>query len=86
MSSNENLAHALRMKFGTSYYEPTDAQLAAIIQEITKLKNGGVVPTRSNWLWAVQAHCPSAGRHHYAGEDNSDLNTLLAFAIQAAGG
>lgn len=86
MSPDEKLAHSLKVKFGMGPGEPSDAQLLQIKNAIQRILSSGRVPTNRDWLKAVSLHCPSAGRYKYAGIDNSDLNTLLALAIQKANG
>lgn len=85
-ANDQKLAHALMVKFGTSGYEPSDAQLSLIKAAIRQIQNSGKYPSESDWRLAVHTYCPSAGTHKYAGLDNSDLNTLLALATQAAKG
>lgn len=86
MSPDEKLAHSLKVKFGTAPEEPSDAQMFQIKNTIQRILSSGKVPTEQDWFKAVTLHCPSAGRYKYAGIDNSDLNTLLALAIQKANG
>lgn len=86
MTRDENLAHSLKIKFGLSPNEPTAAQLSLIKSIIATVRAGGRIPNQQDWHSAVAAVCPSIGKHVYAGIDNSDLNTLLALANQAAGG
>jgi hypothetical protein len=86
MNPDQQLAHALRMKFKTSYDEPTDEQLTHIKNTLLQIQGRGAVATADDWCSAVTLFCPSAGKYKYAGVDNSDLNTLLALATQAAGG
>ncbi len=86
MATNLKLAHALKVKFGLGPNEPSDAQLLGIKNAIQKIQALGEQPTEADWLNAVRHHCPNAGHYKYAGIDNSDLNTLLALAIQAARG
>lgn len=84
MSPHEALAHSLKVKFGTSPFEPSDVQLHSILNEIEIVRLSGKQPSEQDWSNAVMLHCPSAGRFKYAGIDNSDLNTLLALAMRAA--
>jgi hypothetical protein len=84
MSADQELAHALKMKFGTAPAEPSDTQLPAIKSEIQRIQASGKTPTVTDWSAAVSLYCPSAGTCSYFGIDNSDLNTLLALAIQIA--
>ena len=86
MSNNDQIAHALKLKFGTAPSEPNTQQLASIKAYIAGIKNSGRNPTEADWRSAVHLACPDAGRYKYAGLDNSDLNTLLALATQSAQG
>jgi hypothetical protein len=82
MNARETLAHKLKLKYGTAPAEPTDAQLVLICAEIDRILCSGRRPTEQDWSNAVFRHCPQAGKYSYSGIDNSDLNTLLALAIQ----
>lgn len=84
MTNLEMLSHKLKIKFGTAQHEPTRTQLALICSTINKITQSGRSPTEKDWSDAVHLYCPSAGQCKYAGIDNSDLNTLLALAIQIA--
>lgn len=84
MSPDEKLAHSLKVKFGTAPGEPSDVQLLQIKNTIRQIQSSGKAPTEQDWLKAVTLHCPSTGQCKYDGIDNSDLNTLLALAIQVA--
>ena len=86
VTKNEQLAHSLKIRFGTAPNEPTTEQLTHIKAAIVALQKTGKQPTDNDWRAAVTLYCPGAGRHKYAGMDNSDLITLLALATQAAGG
>lgn len=86
MTSDEKLANSLKMKFGLAPNEPTMTQLAAIKSAINQIAELGRTPSVRDWARIVTQYCPGAGRHKYAGVDNSDLNTLLALATQAARG
>jgi hypothetical protein len=81
-AANERLAHALKLQFGTAPFEPTQQQLDAIKQYIGAISARGKTPSRDDWAQAVGMFCPGAGRHKYAGIDNSDINTLLALATK----
>lgn len=86
MTEDDRLAHALKLKFGLAPHEPTSWQLQSIKAAIARIKSSGRLPTDAEWRAAVAISCPGIGQHVYAGVDNSDLNTLLALATQAAGG
>lgn len=77
------LSYLLRMKFGTAPNEPTASQVRAIALQIRSLHVSGVSVTEAHWAQAVQSNCPSVGQWAYRGVDNSDINTLLALALQA---
>lgn len=84
MTSDAMLAHSLKIKFGTAPGEPTGAQLQLIKAAIQRIQSSGRTPSEQDWRSAVSMYCPSTGHYRYAGVDNSDLNTLLAMAIQVA--
>jgi hypothetical protein len=86
MTFEEQLAHSIMMKFGTSGGEPNKHQLNQIIIDLSALQATGIHPTIDDWRKIVFKHCPSAGKYRYSGVDNSDLNTLLALALQVAKG
>ena len=77
---DQNLAHKIKMEFGTSGAEPTEIQLTFIKAELAQIVTSGETPAWADWQRAVYKYCPSAGSHKYAGIDNSDLNTLLEMA------
>ena len=83
--SRADLAHKLRLRFGTSHSEPTDQQLNRIVERLKSIKRLRV-PSDADWNAAVTAECPSAGSYKYASQDNSDLNELLTDIINQAGG
>jgi hypothetical protein len=82
VTEDEKLAHSLKLKFGLAPYEPTAVQLARIKVAIQRIRDRGRSPTHADWGSAVRENCPSAGSFGYSGVDNSDLNTLLAIALQ----
>jgi hypothetical protein len=84
MANLESLSHLLKIKFGTAPHEPTEAQIVLICDAIEKIVQSGKIPSEKDWSDAVLQYCPSAGQHSYFGIDNSDLNTLLALALQVA--
>jgi len=86
MPADNDLAHALRLKFGLAPGEPNAHQLASIKARITGVRQSGRTPTTDDWRAAVASTCPTFGTFGYKGLDNSDLNTLLALALQAAQG
>ncbi|GGJ51620.1 hypothetical protein [Pseudomonas avellanae] len=84
MNADQQLAHALRMRFGLPPAQPTDTQLANIKAAIKRIKDLGRTVTQNDWAEAVNNYCPGVGERIYRGADNSDLNTLLALALADA--
>lgn len=84
-TNNEKLAHVLKLKFGTSHFEPTEAQVNEIKLAILAIIAAGGTPAESDWQRIVAAKCPSAGKYKYAGQDTSDLATLLELAKNKSG-
>lgn len=80
--ADNKLAHALKIRFGTAPSEPTAEQIREIKRLIGAIRATGKTPSLADWERVVYAQCPGAGRHKYAGIDNSDLNTLLAMATK----
>lgn len=78
--SDQELAHRIKLKFGTSPYSPTEFELLNIKRELKILVDQGVVPTKQHWLSIVSKYCPDTGLYSYHGLDNSDLATLLKLA------
>lgn len=75
-----NFAYKIRMKFGTSYNEPTEYQVQQIATELINKHLAGLIYSDSDIFDIVKKYCPSAGTYSYKGQDQSDLNTLLALA------
>lgn len=86
MTLDEKLGHSLKLKFGLAPAEPTTQQLSMIKTSIAAVIASGRQPTDKDWYIAVAENCPSAGKYFYGGVDNSDLNTLLALALQIVRG
>lgn len=86
MTTDQKLAHSLKLQFGLAPTEPTEQQLAVIKEAIGRIVRAGRQPTSADWKQAVLSVCPKAGSYKYGGLDNSDLNTLLALAANAAKG
>lgn len=86
MTPDEKLAHSLKLQFGLAPREPDAQQLQIIKAGIAAVARTGRRATDRDWRDAVAAACPNMGHYKYSGIDNSDLNTLLALATQAAGG
>lgn len=80
--NDQELAHKLKIKFGTAPNEPSPDQLQEIKADISELVNKGIIPSESNWTAIVQKHCPNAGGYFYKGIDTSDLITLLRLATK----
>lgn len=85
-AADKELGHSLKIRYGLAPWEPTEVQLGSIKAAIARVTQSGRSPTAEDWHSAVVATCPSAGQHRYSGVDNSDLNTMLALALLAAGG
>lgn len=82
MNSDKELAHRLKIKFGTAPYEPTSYQLEKIKQDIRQLIEKGITPTISDWARIVKKYCPNAGSYGYYGADTSDIITLMQLATK----
>jgi len=82
MTNDQELAHKLKIKFGTAPNEPTSSQLEKIKQDIRVLVQKGVIPTELDWASIVKKHCPDAGNYGYYGADTSDLITLMQLATK----
>ena len=82
MSAKEKLCLSLKIRFGTAPNEPDSSQIDHILHAISSIASTGREPTEQDWANAVARFCPSTDSYHYSGLDNSDLNTLLALAIQ----
>ena len=82
MTNDKELAHKLKIKFGTAPNEPTASQLEKIKQDIRILVQKGITPTEKNWSEILKKHCPSAGSYGYFGADTSDLMTLMQLATK----
>ncbi|MEC7940128.1 MAG: hypothetical protein VX212_06245 [Pseudomonadota bacterium] len=75
-----DFAYQIRMKFGTSHNEPTTYQIKQISKELLNQHRAGLIKSDSDVFEIVKKYCPSAGTCLYKGQDQSDLNTLLALA------
>ena len=82
MSKDHELAHLLKIRFGTAPNEPASDQVLKIKLEIQILVAQGETLSYTDWYTIVHKYCPSAGTHKYAGADNSDLTTLLLLATK----
>lgn len=81
-NSDQQLAHSIKLKFGTPPDEPNAIQVAQIKTDIQALIQKGVTPTLIDWAEIVKRYCPDAGRYGYKGADTSDLITLLQLATK----
>lgn len=79
---DQELAHAIKIKFGTAPNNPTTYQLEKIKQDLKALVAQGITPSESDWLEIVKKHCSETGNYFYKGLDNSDLTTLLQLATK----
>ena len=82
MSSDQELAHKIKIKFGTSPNEPNWQQLENIKRDIHALVAKGITPTEKDWAEIVKRHCPDAGSYIYRGADTADLITLMQLATK----
>ncbi|MDP2128310.1 MAG: hypothetical protein Q8K97_13135 [Pseudohongiella sp.] len=82
MTNDQNLAHQLKIKFGTAPSEPTSYQLERIKHDIQALVSRGITPSEKDWAEIVEKYCPDAGRYAYKGADTSDLTTLMQLATK----
>ncbi|MBL0010529.1 MAG: hypothetical protein IPP22_04980 [Nitrosomonas sp.] len=82
MNNDQELAHRLKIKFGTAPNEPTSFQLEKIKQDIKAFLAKGITPSESDWAEIVKKHCPSTGSYGYKGADTSDLITLMQLATK----
>ena len=82
MNSDQDLAHRIKIKFGTAPNNPTSLQLERIKRDIQALVAKGVTPSEKDWAEVVQEHCPGAGTYLYKGADTSDLITLMQLATK----
>ena len=79
---DQELAQAIKIKFGTAPDNPTTYQLEKIKQDLKVLVAQGITPSERDWVKIVKKHCPEAGKYFYKGLDNSDLTTLLQLATK----
>jgi hypothetical protein len=79
-TNDQQLAHNIKIKFGTAPGEPNEIQLSRIKDDLKRIVAQGRKPSSSEWSQIVAKHCPGAGKYSYAGADNSDLVTLLQMA------
>lgn len=82
MNNDQELAHRIKIKFGTSPNEPTSYQLEKIKQDIQVLVAKGITPSEKDWADIVKRYCPDAGSYFYKGADTSDLITLMQLATK----
>lgn len=79
-STDLQLAHGLRLRFGMASGEPSEQQLQAIKVDAWKILDSGRAPSYADWSQIVRRHCPTAGSTAYKGQDNSDIVALLRLA------
>ncbi|MCK9394459.1 MAG: hypothetical protein M0Q44_02585 [Methylobacter sp.] len=80
--NDQELAHRIKIKFGTAPNNPTEIQLDGIKRDIQALVDKGITPSEKDWVLIVKKYCPEAGSYGYAGADTSDLITLLQLATK----
>jgi hypothetical protein len=76
MEPRENLKHKLMIVGGLPAGHPDDAELDKIIKEIEAIRKERT-PTEADWKTSAGRNVRGAGEYKYAGEDMSDLNSLL---------
>lgn len=79
---DQELALAIKIKFGTAPNNPSTCQLEKIKQDLKALIEQGITPSESNWFEIIKKYCPDTGIYFYKGLDNSDLTTLLHLATK----
>ena len=82
MTNDQELAHKIKIKFGTAPTEPTSLQLEKIKEDIQAFVRRGETPSEKDWAEVVKRHCPGAGSYAYKGADTSDLITLMQLATK----
>lgn len=82
MNNDQELAHRIKIKFGTAPNEPTSYQLEKITKDIQALIENGVTPSEADWADTVKRYCPNAGSYVYKGADTSDIITLMRLATK----
>ena len=82
MNNDQELAHKIKIKFGTAQNEPSSYQLSKIKQDIQALVAKGITPSEKDWADIVKKYCPDAGNYFYKGADTSDLITLMRLATK----
>lgn len=82
MNSDQELAHKIKIKFGTPPNEPNWQQLENIKSDIQAQVAKGITPTEKDWAEIVKRHCPDAGSYIYKGADTADLITLMQLATK----
>ncbi len=82
--NDQELAHGIKITFGTATTEPSSIQLGKIKQEIQALHTKGITPSKKDWTAIVRKYCPDAGsyEHLYERADTPDLTTLLKLATE----
>ncbi|MCD1640876.1 hypothetical protein K7H92_19325 [Pseudomonas stutzeri] len=82
MNNDQELAHRIKIKFGTAPNEPTSYQLEKITKDIQALIANGVTPSETDWADIIKRYCPNAGSYVYKGADTSDIITLMKLATK----
>jgi hypothetical protein len=82
IQQDQELALAIKLKFGTAVNSPSECQLHGIKQDVRLLVDKGIIPSNSDWFEIVKKHCPETGKYFYKGLDNSDLIILLQLATK----
>ena len=79
---NNNLEFFLRNHCDLINWTPTPQQLVAIKKEINEAIQDGQRLSKSDCQHVVVKHCGPTEMMCFSSVDNSDLNTLLALAVQ----
>lgn len=79
---NNNLEFFLRNNCDLINWKPTQQQLFSIKKEIDDAIRNGQRLSKSDCQHIVTKHCGPTEMMIFSSVDNSDLNTLLALAVQ----
>lgn len=77
-----SLENLLVQAIGPILWNPTASQLRAIADELTRTPVSAL--SEIQYKLIIKRHCPNALFYTAEGLDNSDINTMLKMAIQAA--
>lgn len=74
-----NIETLIRIRFGTAPDEPTASQLTDIAKDLESINWKADDDELRN---IVYEHCQTAGKFKYAGEDHSDLVSMISQATK----